>query len=238
MMYYYIIVTEYTPFIMPIEREPSWLTSDHDPPTNVVIHTIVSPIVPVITHDPAAVAAELNDLMNIKIDGKKHQVAWKWDPKDPVDGCAESYTFVSVDSTITFPTKPSALAMLTDKTWKGVGKEYRKTIRGVRKDVHPALFVCIGVNILCIVLTCLLNPILLLVYMFSIMPATCIVLSCYENSSIVGPSIKEFVVNCNKVLNGTPILMVRVDRHVGLTQGRNESDYVFLFVCRHGPNNV
>ena len=223
---------------MPIEREPCWLSNDPVPATNVVVHTIVSPVVPVITYDPAAAAAELNALMNIKIDGKKHQVAWKWDPKDPVDGCAESYTFKSVDDDVTFPAKPPALAMLAEKTWKGIGKEYRQTIRGVRKRVHPALIGCIGWNIFCIILLCVFNLVLALIYLFTVMPATCLILSCYENSSIVGPAMKEFVVNCNKVLHGTPIFMVRVDKHVGLTQGSNDSDYVFLFVCRRGANKV
>jgi len=222
---------------MPFE-EPSWLSDAHDEPTPILVHMTISPIVPVITYDPAAAAAELNDLMNIKVDGKKHQVAWKWDPQDPVDSCIESYTLVSVEDAVAFPKKPPALAALTETTWTGVGKEYRKAIRGVRGHNRPALIGCICVNILCLVLVCLFNPILLLVYIVSLMPVTCLILSCYQNASIVGPAMKAFVVECNKVLNGTPIFMVRVDKHVGLTQGKNDSDYVFLFVCRRGPNNV
>lgn len=222
---------------MPIE-EPSWLTGPDPEPIHAVVHVTISPIVPVITYDPAAAAAELKDLMNINIDGKKHSVAWRWDPHDPADGCVESYTFVSVEDAVTFPNKPSELAVLAETTWKNVGKEYRKAIRGVRSHNHPALIGCICVNILCIFLICLLNSILLLVYMFSLMPASCVLLSCYQNGSIVGPAMKAFVVECNKVLNGTPVFMVRVDKHVGLTQGKNDSDYVFLFVCHRGSNNV
>jgi len=222
---------------MPFE-EPSWLSDAHDEPTPVVVHMTISPIVPVITYDPAAAAAELNDLMNIKVDGKKHQVAWKWDPEDPVDGCAESYTPVAVEDAVTFPKKPPALAVLADTTWKDVGKEYRKAIRGVRSHNRPALIGCIVANIFCMALLCFFSPILLLVYIFSVMPMTCLILSCYQNGSMVGPAMKAFVVECNKVLNGTPVFMVRVDRHVGLTQGKNNSDYVFLFVCHRGSNNV
>ena len=234
MMVYNHQPTQPAPYIMPIE--PSWMT---DPgPTPVVINMTISPIVPVITYDPTAAAAELNDLMNIKVDGKKHQVAWKWDPQDPVDSCIESYTLVSVEDAVAFPAKPPVLASIAETTWKDVGKEYRKAIRGVRGHNRPALIGCICVNIFCLVLLCLFNPILLLIYMVSLMPMTCLILSCYQNASIVGPTMKAFVVECNKVLKGTPIFMVRVDKHVGLTQGKNDSDYVFLFVCHRGHNNV
>ena len=224
---------------MPIEKPPSWFSDCHDDPSPPVVHITVSSVLhPTPTYNPAAAAAELNALMNIKIDGKKHNVAWKWDPQDPVDSCIESYTLVSVEDAVTFPKKPPALAVLAEKTWKDVGKEYRKAIRDVRGHNRPAVIGCICVNIFCLVLICLLKPILLLVYIFALLPMTCLTLTCYQNASIIGPSMKAFVVECNKVLNGTPIFMVRVDKHVGLTQGKNNSDYVFLFVCRHGPNNV
>jgi hypothetical protein len=224
---------------MSVYDHPSWLSESPDDPTHAVVHVTVSPlIIPISTCDPVAAAAELKALMHVTIDGKKHEVIWKWDPQDPVDGCAESYTLIAVEDPVTFPKKHANLIALTDATWKTLGKEYRKAIRGVRGHHRPALIGCICVNIFCLVLVCLFNPILLLVYIVSLMPMTCLILSCYQNASIVGPAMKAFVVDSNKVLNGTPIFMHRVDKHVGLTQGKNNSDYVFLFVKRRGPNNV